>query len=54
MAPEIIQNKGYSGFCADIWSFGVFLYILVFGKVPFRGNNLPELNRNIIACVLDE
>jgi serine/threonine kinase 33 len=27
MAPEIIQNLGYSGQC-DIWSMGVMMYLL--------------------------
>lgn len=27
LAPEIISEKGYSGFSADIWSLGVTSYI---------------------------
>ncbi|CAD8057480.1 unnamed protein product [Paramecium primaurelia] len=48
LAPEIIFSKvGYEGFASDIWSTGVLLYILLVGKVPFKGNNMNELNHNI-------
>jgi MAP/microtubule affinity-regulating kinase len=35
-----------------VWSLGILLYILLFGKVPFKGNNLSELHRNIMNGVL--
>lgn len=34
MSPEVILGKGYS-FQVDIWSVGVVLYKLYFGKYPF-------------------
>ena len=34
MAPEVFLNKPYDH-SADIWSFGVLLYILAFGAYPF-------------------
>lgn len=34
MSPEVILGKGYS-FQVDIWSVGVVLYRLYFGKYPF-------------------
>jgi serine/threonine protein kinase len=49
LAPEIIENKGYEGFGSDIWSLGILLYILIYGKVPFKGNNISELHRNILG-----
>lgn len=54
MAPEIIANKGYEGFGSDLWSLGILLYILLYGRVPFKGNNLNELHRNIMNGVLPE
>lgn len=34
MAPEVVQGKSYS-FSVDIWSVGVILYEVFYGKVPF-------------------
>lgn len=43
LAPEIILEKGYSGFKADIWSLGVTTFIALTGQVPFKGDKLEEL-----------
>ncbi|KAG5534800.1 hypothetical protein RHGRI_022795 [Rhododendron griersonianum] len=36
LAPEIIKGEGH-GSAVDWWTFGVFLYELLFGKTPFKG-----------------
>ncbi|KAG0476748.1 hypothetical protein HPP92_013120 [Vanilla planifolia] len=36
LAPEIIRGEGH-GSAVDWWTFGVFLYELLFGKTPFKG-----------------
>lgn len=35
-APELLRGKPYNGVCADIFSCGVILFILVTGKIPFN------------------
>ena len=48
LAPEIVQDEGYSGFKADVWSLGVLLYVLVSGVMPFRASTVKELNKCIL------
>jgi len=44
IAPEIIKDKGYKGFKADLWSAGVVLFALLYGTVPFKANNMKDLH----------
>ena len=37
--PEILMNLKYSGKC-DVFSFGVVLYILLYGKHPIYSNQV--------------
>lgn len=50
IAPEIIRDKGYSGFKADLWSAGVVLYALLYGTVPFKANNMQDLHKLILQA----
>jgi serine/threonine protein kinase len=36
MAPELIRNEPY-GKTVDVWSYGVVLWELLTGEVPYRG-----------------
>lgn len=46
-APELLNAKPYVGPEIDVWSFGVVLYVLVCGKVPFEDKSMSALHAKI-------
>lgn len=52
-APELLNAKAYTGPEVDIWSFGIVLYVLVCGKVPFDDQSMPQLHAKIKKGVVD-
>ena len=46
MAPEIIKHKIYNN-KSDIWSFGIIIYQILTGKLPYKANTMYELFKNI-------
>ena len=52
MAPEIYEKREY-GVSVDIWSLGVLLFEIFFGKSPFLGESVFRIYRNIIEGEVD-
>ncbi|KAK8967900.1 CBL-interacting protein kinase 23 [Platanthera guangdongensis] len=50
VAPEVINNKGYDGAKADLWSCGVILFVLMAGYLPFEDENLMSLYQKIFKA----
>ena len=52
-APELLNAKVYTGPEVDVWSFGIVLYVLVCGKVPFDDQSMPALHAKIKRGVVE-
>lgn len=39
-APELIQGKSYNPLDIDLWSFGIIMYVLLTGELPFNHKNV--------------
>ncbi|XP_042520197.1 CBL-interacting serine/threonine-protein kinase 23-like [Macadamia integrifolia] len=50
VAPEVVNNKGYDGAKADLWSCGVILFVLMAGYLPFEDSNLMTLYKKIFKA----
>jgi serine/threonine protein kinase len=46
MAPEIIKHKTYNH-KSDIWSFGIIIYEILTGHLPYKATTVYELFKNI-------
>jgi len=53
IAPEIVRELGYKGYPVDIWSAGVCLYAMLYGNVPFKANQMGDLNKMILDATIE-
>ncbi|XP_044259152.1 ribosomal protein S6 kinase 2 beta isoform X2 [Tribolium madens] len=51
MAPEVVNRKGHS-FAADWWSFGVLMFEMLTGSLPFQGANRRDTMTQILKAKL--
>ncbi|GIY21377.1 ribosomal protein S6 kinase 2 alpha [Caerostris darwini] len=51
MAPEVINRKGHTT-AADWWSFGVLMFEMLTGALPFQGANRKETMMQILKAKL--
>eukprot|EP00759_Apiculatamorpha_spiralis_P035835 PhF_6_TR36336/c2_g1_i3/m.53235/K07359/CAMKK2; calcium/calmodulin-dependent protein kinase kinase 2 len=51
-APEMLSQSMFHGEATDVWALGVCLYVHVYGKGPFVGSKLPDIQQSIISTPL--
>ncbi|EAX88175.1 hypothetical protein TVAG_242590 [Trichomonas vaginalis G3] len=51
MAPEQFKKMPYSAYQSDIWAFGVTLFMIAFGRLPFIGHTIPEVISSICSGI---
>ncbi|CAL1285721.1 unnamed protein product [Larinioides sclopetarius] len=51
MAPEVINRRGHTT-AADWWSFGVLMFEMLTGSLPFRSSNKKETMNQILRARL--
>lgn len=48
LAPEIIKGEGH-GSAVDWWTFGIFLFELLYGRTPFKGSGNEDTLANVVT-----
>ncbi|XP_055600798.1 ribosomal protein S6 kinase alpha-3-like [Uranotaenia lowii] len=51
MAPKVVNRKGHT-FAADWWSFGVLMFEMLTGNLPFHGSNRNDTMNQILKTKL--
>ena len=49
-APEIVRGKEYDH-TVDPWSIGIFIFVLMTGRMPFEGSSPMETLNNVLGCI---
>ncbi|GJN05659.1 hypothetical protein PR202_ga23308 [Eleusine coracana subsp. coracana] len=47
LAPEVISGQGHGG-AVDWWTLGVFMYEMIYGRTPFKGETNAQTLANIV------
>ena len=50
MAPEVVNRKGHD-FSADWWSFGVVMYQMLTGRLPFQVSSTYRLYQVLYSSI---
>ena len=51
VAPEVLRKQPYFGKPADVWSMGVILYAMLYGKLPFKESDLVTKGAKVMSCI---
>eukprot|EP00397_Hematodinium_sp_SG-2012_P003366 GEMP01003374.1.p1 GENE.GEMP01003374.1~~GEMP01003374.1.p1 ORF type:complete len:859 (+),score=161.73 GEMP01003374.1:57-2579(+) len=51
LSPELVGQRYQES--TDLWSFGVLMYLMLYGRYPFDGNSPEEIMRNILTGVVN-
>lgn len=52
-APELLEGKLYVGPEVDVWSFGIVLFVLVCGQVPFDDPTMQGMHAKVKRGYID-
>lgn len=47
IAPEVLSSKGGHSYEVDVWSIGVIIYTLLFGRPPFETSDVKKTYKRI-------